>query len=307
MHAALTPTPGINITLDELLHMEVPHLLYVKPPQVKSFESGQHVSRIRGRGMDFSEVRNYQAGDDIRQMEWRVTARTGHPHVKLYHEERERPVFLVVDFNASMFFGTKVAFKSVLAARFATLLGFAASKLGDKVGGIVFSGNEIKEFRPRARKQGILPIVNALSEFSFHSNQEQPRLFSDVLLQLRRVSKPGSLIFLISDFNHFDDEATATLLRLQKHNDLVAYHVVDPLEKTPPKPGRYTISDGKTETVINTREKTIRDGYRLYYCNKVKALKPLFKPGCFNELSSEMDLNALIKQAFTQIYLGSKQ
>lgn len=296
---AVTSLPGINITLDELLHLEDPHLLTLKPPKVKALEGGHHLSRIRGRGIDFSEVRNYQAGDDIRQMEWRVTARTGQPHVKLYHEERERPVFLVVDFNHSMFFGTKIAFKSVIAAKFATLLGFAASKLGDKVGGIVFSGDEINDFRPKARRQGILPIVKALSDFSFKSEQSKARPLSNVLLQLRRVSKPGSLIFIISDFSHFDEDAKQMMQRLQKHCDIVGYHLVDPMEKNPPKPGSYAISDGTHEMRIDTSKETFREKYRLFYQAKLKKLSPLFKPGHLIEVSQEMNLTLLVQQAFS--------
>lgn len=299
--------PGVNITLDELLHLEEPHLLALRSPKIRAFESGHHISRIRGRGMDFSEVRNYQAGDDIRQMEWRVTARTGQPHVKLYHEERERPVFLVVDFNESMFFGTKVAFKSVIAARLATLLGFTASRLGDKVGGIIFSGTDIKEFRPKTRRQGILPIVKSLSDFSFEAQQAKVRPFSNVLLHLRRVSKPGSLIFLISDFNHFDDDAENMLARIQKHCDIVGFHVIDGLEKNPPKPGSYAITDGIHETRLNTQEEAFRQKYRRYYQNKLKRLEPLFKPGHLIELSQDMDLNSLVQQAFYLTHAGTRR
>jgi uncharacterized protein (DUF58 family) len=305
--AVLKPTPGVNITLDELLQMQDSHRLTVKAPPVRALSSGQHISRMRGRGMDFSEIRNYQPGDDIRQMDWRVTARTGQPHIKLYHEERERPVFIVVDFNASMFFGTKSSFKSVLAARFATLLGFGASQLGDKVGGIVFSGDELKEFRPKARKQGVLPLVKTLSDFSFQLNQNKIRPLSQVLLQLRRVTKPGSLIFLISDFNHVDADAEGLILKTQKHCDLIAYHVVDTLEKNPPKPGAYSISDGKQEIRINTTEEAFRKRYRLYYKNKVKQLTPLFKPGCLIELTQEQDLTLLVQQAFSLTQQGVRR
>lgn len=301
---ATTNLPGINVTLDELLQLEDPHLLTLKPPKVKALDSGHHISRIRGRGIDFSEVRNYQAGDDIRQMEWRITARTGQPHVKLYHEERERPVFLIVDFNESMFFGTKVAFKSVIAAKFATLLGFAASKLGDKVGGILFSGDEIKEFRPKARRQGILPIVKTLSDFSFKPNQTKTRLMSDVLLQLRRVSKPGSLIFIISDFNHFDEDAKNMMQRLQKHCDIVGYHMIDPIEKNPPKPGSYAISDGTHEMRIDTSKDSFRKKYRQFYQSKLKRLTPLFQPGHFIEMSQAADLTLMAQQAFTLTHRG---
>lgn len=300
-----TAIPGVNITLEELLRLQNTPLVTMKPAKVLALQSGQHLSRLRGRGMDFSEVRRYQSGDDIRHMEWRVTARTGNPHVKLYHEERERPVFLVVDFNPSMFFGTKVAFKSVIAARFAAMLGFSASHHGDRVGGVVYSGSEIKEIKPRARKQGVLPLLNTLSEFSFlHHQKDAATPMSEVLLQLRRVAKPGSLVFFLSDFNHFDTQAQAALSRLQRHTDIVAYLLSDCLEKTPPRAGHYPVTDGINEAIINTKDDGFCKHYSLVYQHKIEKIKPLFKPGQFIELGTDSDLQALLANAFVLTRLG---
>ena len=119
---------------------------------------GGYVSPYRGRGMEFEEVRAYQPGDDIRNMDWRVTARTGRPHTKLFREERERPVLFLVDLGPSMAFGTRVAFKSVVAARAAALLAWAARDNGDRIGGIVFAGKRHRELRPAARERGMLPF-----------------------------------------------------------------------------------------------------------------------------------------------------
>nr|WP_241480308.1 DUF58 domain-containing protein [Legionella norrlandica] len=131
-------TNGVIAELSELIDLRrYVHSVHYKP-QGRALRSGNHISKFRGRGMDFAEVRNYQAGDEIRHMEWRVTARTGRPHVKIYQEERERPVIMLVDFNPSMIFGTKIAFKSVVAARLASLLAWTVIKQGDRVGGSFF-------------------------------------------------------------------------------------------------------------------------------------------------------------------------
>lgn len=129
---------GVIAELNELIDLRryVQSIYY--RPQGKAIRSGSHLSKLRGRGMDFAEVRNYQAGDEIRHMEWRVTARTGRPHVKIYQEERERPVVILTDFNPSMIFGTRIAFKSVIAARLTALLAWTVIKEGDRVGGVFF-------------------------------------------------------------------------------------------------------------------------------------------------------------------------
>ncbi len=126
--------------------------------------AGGYLSGFKGRGMDFEEVRAYQPGDDVRLIDWRVTARTGKPFTKIFHEERERPVFIVVDLSATMFFGTKTAFKSVIAAKVAALIAWAAVKNGDRVGGIFYGGENCHELRPKSRNRGVLPFLKLLCE-----------------------------------------------------------------------------------------------------------------------------------------------
>ena len=132
-------TYGVTAELNELIALQRYAQIGHYRPKGRSLRAGQHLSKLRGRGMDFAEVRHYQAGDEIRHMEWRVTARTGRPHVKLYQEERERPVIILADFSPSMYFGTRLAFKSVVAARLAALLAWTVVKQGDRVGGLLFS------------------------------------------------------------------------------------------------------------------------------------------------------------------------
>lgn len=129
---------GVIAELNELIDLRRYAQSIRYQPEGRAIRAGNHLSKLRGRGMDFAEVRNYQAGDEIRHMEWRVTARTGRPHVKIYQEERERPVVILADFNPSMIFGTRVAFKSVVAARLAAMLVWTVIKQGDRVGGVFF-------------------------------------------------------------------------------------------------------------------------------------------------------------------------
>ncbi len=239
---------GISVSLDELIqyHLAAKKLPLYTKQKAGSPLAGQYMSSLYGRGLDFAETRAYMPGDDIRTMDWRVLARTGKPHTKRYHEEKERPVYFVVDYNESMFFGTRVTFKSVIAARATAMLAWAASYQHDKIGGIIFSGNEQIEMRPKIGKRGVLPLLKQLADTQVAPNPTyDSESFSLALLRLRSVCKPGSLIFIMSDFSEFNQSHCVHLTALAKHNLVNACLIRDPLEINPPPPGLYTVSDGK--------------------------------------------------------------
>lgn len=269
---------GISVELHELIALQQYAQMVYKPQNSRAKGMGNHASKLKGRGMDFDEVRSYQAGDDIRHMEWRVTARTGMPHIKLYREECERPVILVTDFNPSMYFATQVAFKSVIACKLAAMIAWTAVKHGDRVGGLLYSPQKHLELKPKGRNQGVLPLLKALSEFS----QQLPADFEQApmnlaLQRLRRVAMPGSLVYLLSDFQAFDDQAKNLLSRLSQHLDIVAFNIKDTLELQAPKPGCYAISNGKTEVLLDTRQPTIRNDYQHHFTTQQAQLQHFFK------------------------------
>jgi uncharacterized protein (DUF58 family) len=235
-----------------------------------SILAGNHRSPLRGRGMDYLESRHYQPGDDVRSMDWRVTARAGQPHVKVYHEERERPVVLMVDFNPSMFFGTRGSFKSVTAARAAALLAWAAIGRGDRVGGLLFNG-EHRELPPRGGRRGVMALIEALissGDPDYGLSTDPAAGMADALHRLRRVAHPGSLIYLISDFyaiDGADGDCARHLLQLRRHCDVIACQVVDPLEMAPPPAGRYGVGDRDNRAgVLDTRSLAGRSAYQQY-------------------------------------------
>ncbi|MCX7118089.1 MAG: DUF58 domain-containing protein [Legionellales bacterium] len=294
---------GITTELTELIGLQ--RLVQKGPADVsgRAKQQGGHVSPWRGRGMDFSEVRSYQAGDDIRHMEWRVTARTGKPHVKLYQEERERPVILLIDFNPSMYFGTRVAFKSVIAARLAAILAWTVVSRGDCVGGLLFSADTHREFMPRGRKAGVLPFLAALSLYTQARpapNADLRRRLSDPLQRVRRVVRPGSLLIVISDCYSMDKESESLLSRLRLHNDVLVYHLCDPLELSPPAPGCYPITDGIKDRVLDTSEPAENAGYRRYCDQRIlevqAPLKRLQIP--YVQVTALHDLSLLVRQTF---------
>ena len=234
--------------------------------------AGLMTSRFRGRGIDFAEVRVYQPGDDVRSIDWRVTARTGVAHTKLFQEERERPVLLLVDQSASMYFGSRMMFKSVLAARAAALLAWAVLERGDRIGGIVFSERVHREIRPGRNKHAVLRLLNEIH--SFNHALEAPstapthpteNYFTEALANVRRVSRPGSVIFIISDFTSYSPAARVHLQPLARHNEVIGIHISDALEQTLPAPGLYSITDGKQRARINTFSRKHREAYEAQF------------------------------------------
>lgn len=298
-------TDGIIAELTELIALQRHAQTVRYRPESKVNRTGNHLSRLRGRGMDFAEVRNYQAGDEIRHMEWRVTARTGRPHVKLYQEERERPVVILNDFNPSMYFGTRVAFKSVVAARLAALVAWTAIKQGDRVGGLLFSAKSHNEFTPRERNHGVLPLLAALNqytaEYPIHIKQNLPaKKLSEALLRLRRVAKPGSILVLISDFYQWDADCGKHLRLLRCHNDVLAYHIYDPVELIPPKPQCYAVTNGQQELLLDTTQHHVSEAYRRYFEDRLNDLQTQLSRAQvqYNAVSANTDLPRLVKQTF---------
>jgi len=234
--ASLPPySDGVSLNLDELLYYQQ-HAVKWLPP-AKSLWSqllGQHQSRQLGRGMDFAEVRQYQPGDDIRAIDWRVTARTGKPHTKLFTEERERPVVLYLDLSASMLFGSTLMLKSVLMAHMASLISWLAVAQQDRIGAVIDTGTELIEIKPTARRRGPLTIIQKLIEV--HQRQlamPQPataQSMAHAMHTLNRLCPKGSEIVFISDFVRFSDEHNVQLSRLKQHNRIRFVHVSDPLE-----------------------------------------------------------------------------
>ena len=246
---------GVGVSLSELIALrgEARRLDIAPRCKVLATRSGGHLSRFRGRGMEFDESRVYQPGDDVRNMDWRVTARAGRPHVKLFREERERPLWLLVDLGPSMRFGTRVAFKSVVAARAASLLAWAAADKSDRVGGLVFDETRHFEQRPVARTRGLLPLLNALSGEPLPGKTGGHAGITRAADHLVQLVRPGSLVFVLSDFADVTRERSAWLAQLGQANEVVLVHVRDPMEEIAPPPGLYPVTNGSRRGVLDTQ------------------------------------------------------
>jgi len=232
--------------------------------KIHARQGGAYLSSFKGRGMEFDESRMYMPGDDIRSMDWKVTARTNQPHTKVFREERERPVLLWLDLNPSMFFATRGAFKSVLAAQAASLLAWSTVSGNDRLGALVFAGDQHTEIRPKRGKAAALDFIRRTCGHSAWDKTSEPHQARNMNLaasRLRKVVKPGSLIFLISDFREMDEQAKSHIINLSRHNNLVLLHIYDPFEASLPISGQYKVSDGINDVSINTGNKKLRSAY----------------------------------------------
>ncbi len=250
---------------------------------IRSILSGNYLSKVKGRGMEFDEVRMYMPGDDVRSLDWRVTARTGKPHTKLYREERERPVFISVDYRSAMFFATRGVFKSVLAAKLAALIAWGGNHHSDRVGGQIFTDTETLEFKPRRGKQAILHLLKHLAELSSFSRQHEATdgqalntssaALNIALNRLYQHARPGSLIFMIGDFRGMNVAAEAVLARLSRHCDLVLVLVYDRFESDLPSKGRYRISFRDRKFTLNTRDSGLVSEYHQKFQDRYTKLR----------------------------------
>ena len=267
---------GVRIGIRELIALrEQAARLDLSPRgRVLATRIGGHLSRFRGRGMEFDESRVYQPGDDPRNMDWRVTARVGIPHVKLFREERERPVWLLVDQGATMRFGTRVAFKSVIAAQAAALLGWAAVDRADRVGGLVFDEHRHLERRPAARTAGLLPLLERLTAAPTTGGQGYVSV-AEAATHLLRLVRPGSLVAVISDFAGVRPDAGRWLAGLAAGGELLLIMVHDPLEAVAPPPGRYPVTDGVRRGVLDLTGGRNRETYQQRFAVSAQTLEHL--------------------------------
>ena len=258
---------GIVTELSRLLRSRhwAQNLTLFSPQAARNMLLGNVRSRFRGRGMEFEEVRRYQPGDDIRTIDWKVSARTQSTYTKLFCEERERPCHIIVDQRSSLFFGSNRQFKSVLAAELATALSWAALAGGDRVGGQVIGDDCERDCRARRNKQAVLRFIHdidALNQQLTQNTHTSTTSLANSLEECRRITRPGTAIFVVSDFHDFDEHAAKALSNLGKHTDITLLHVSDALEDMLPMSGTIAISDGAQNSQVylsNALKKAYQD------------------------------------------------
>lgn len=244
--------------------------------QARQMLAGGHRSRFRGRGMDFDQVRIYQPGDDVRSIDWRVTARTQTPHTKLFIEERERPVVIICDLRSGMFFGSQ-RLKSVLACEVSAALAWAGLSANDRAGGLIFGPQTQLDIKSRRSHHAVLKFIHGLQESSaalLDAQQDSYRL-ADILEESRRFALPGSTVFVVSDFYDLDADCERHLFELARHCNLNFCHIFDDLETQLPTPAVYAVTDGDRQTSIDTGNAQLRQRFAQQFSQRTAVLRKL--------------------------------
>lgn len=274
VHAKTEGSELVNITLKSLVNLaQSASGINLHHTAIKSQQSGGFVSRFKGRGMEFDEARLYQPGDDIRSIDWRVTARTGKPHTKLFREERERPVFIAADQRATMRFATRGVFKSVQAAKLAGLIAWAAQHHSDRIGGQVFTDSGCMDLKPQHGRHAVLGFFHSLLNPELGANNDFT--LEHALARLSHHARSGSLVYIISDFRGLNRAAENHLHRLARHCNVVLILVFDPLENSLPEHGRYRFTDTIKDIVIDTGDRQKQSKYHerfTIHCQRIENL-----------------------------------
>jgi uncharacterized protein (DUF58 family) len=260
-----TRSPGVYVGLDDLIALEWRgrKVSFLPRQPVHSLLSGRFASRMRGRGLNFEEIRDYRPGDDVRSIDWKVTARLRKPHIRVFDEERDRQALLVVDQRLSMFFGSRLAMKSVTAAEAAAIGTWRVLGVGDRVGAIVFNDRELVDMKARRSRATALQILSAIAA----QNQSlgvgrgivpAPGMLNTALEHAQRRALHDAAVIVISDFDGADDATRRMIGGIGRHNDVVALLVHDPLQSDLPPSASMTVTDGELQIRLDVGRDSVR-------------------------------------------------
>jgi uncharacterized protein (DUF58 family) len=297
--------PEIVVSLNDLMKLEhlVSNFSLLPEQPVHSVLSGKHASKLRGRGLDFSEVRKYVFGDDIRNIDWKVTARTKITHTKVFNEEKERPTFMIVDQSTSMFFASEGSMKSVLAAKIAAIGGFKVLKAGDRIGGLVFDDNSFETIGPKRSRKALMHLL----ELIVTKNQklvERKKIVQDkdfinrVLFKAKNMITHDYVVVVISDFKNLDEQGKIYLTNIARHNDVIAVMIHDTMETELPAI-KLPFGDGENQVMANGSEEILQKFKEEGITQKEKNIRFLRKYGIpVMEFNTTDSLISQIKNIF---------
>ncbi len=270
-------------SLRELLGMEqYAHnfSLLARKQKVKSILGGRHASQLRGRGLDFEEVRQYVKGDDIRNIDWKVTARTQTTHTRVFSEEKEKPALIVVDQSKSMFFGSVAKTKSVVAAELAAITAFRILKQGDRVGGVVFADNGIDILLPKRDRRNILRFLEKIVTRNRELKQSNPIIFEDALHQaiskITNIVTHDFLIIIIGDFIRYSPKVVKFISQVAQHNDVILAKITDPLESDIPAQ-KFIAGDSQHQISVDGTGRQLRNKFHDGFENDLHAFQDKMK------------------------------
>ena len=262
----MSDDPRIHASLAHLRSLQGPArgLSFLPRQPSASVLNGRHASRLRGRGLNFEEMRDYLPGDDIRSIDWKATARTGSPHVRVFTEERDRPALLVVDQRMSMFYGSVLNLKSVTAAEAAAIAAFRILDAGDRVGGVVFDDTDVIEFAPRRSRSTLYALLETIAQRNqaLHADRvvtPEPGSLNRVLKSVRRLAHHDHLVLVFSDFDGIDETTHRRLSGIAAHNDVLLFLTHDPTGWGVGLAGREIVGDGSMQAELDLGSTSIRD------------------------------------------------
>lgn len=245
---------------------------------IHSILAGRHASRLRGRGLNFEEMRRYLPGDDIRNMDWKVTARTRQPYVRVYTEERDRPCLLLVDQRRGMFFGSRRMMKSVAAAEIAAIAAWRVFHSGDRVGAIVFNDEDMEVIPPHRSRNQVIRILKAVVAMNHQLNastwgRSNPEMLTRALERASRVAHHDHLLCGIAGGGGADEETVRVTTRIARHNDIIMSVVYDPMEEQLPPASRLVVADGELQLEVDGNDRGLREKFREQFSDRLEWMR----------------------------------
>ena len=303
---------GIYVTLSELLKFGyMPKNFNIRPNRaVLTKLSGRHKSGMRGRGMDFSEMKQYVQGDDTRNIDWKATRRTGKPYIRIYNEERDRNVWLVVSQMNSMFFGSKERMKSVSAAHTAALMAFKALEMGDRVGAVVYNNEDVKFFKATTSKKNVVQIMTEIERQNHllhaqNSDNHKGNLAKSLKI-LSSLVKHDDLVVLIGDGRALDEETAKHITRINQHNDVIGILVYDPMEEELVRSSSLYFTDGVDTVDVDSSDRHFIERYAQRLSGRKESFRQLSRKNALPVLSVSTAYPVL-DQLYEQLTLNRGQ
>lgn len=266
---------GLAVTVPELIEQQryVPYLS-MSDNHLTSDMAGDVKSVFKGRGMEFEEVREYAFGDDIRDLDWRVTARKSEPYTKVYREEKDREIVVLLDLSASMIFGTKNELKSVTAAKLAALIGWMTLKNKDRFGLLLFDGQNTTYYKPQNNQKSLMMLFQAIADKTQTVLEQNYNGNISSALKMFELSHKGrGTFFILSDFQQMDADSFKNIATLAKRHQIYCLHIFDVLEEIAPADGIYAAQDDKQKVVFNSATEKFKTAYQQYFAAKRQQLR----------------------------------
>jgi uncharacterized protein (DUF58 family) len=284
IHKDIQGDPRIYTSLDALMRLEhrARGFSFLPKQPMNSILSGRHNSRLRGRGLNFEELRGYLPGDDIRNIDWKVTARTREAHVRVYTEERDRTVWLLVDQRVSQFFGSREKMKSVIAAEAAALAAWRVRQQGDRVGAVIFNDTSSEVVPPQRSHQGIALLLSRIVVMNQQLSASadiapNPGAINDGLGQLAKLARHDCLLCLVTDGFGLNRESRRIVTRITRHNDVITALVFDPMERELSQTAGPALifSDGRQQLAVNSNDSSLRTRFAQSFDDRLHAIEEL--------------------------------